>query len=62
MSVRLCLLVAALATAMGLGLRMLVPVQPPDPEFLRRLEHWKSVAADFDRERAERSRKPRGSW
>jgi hypothetical protein len=62
MSVRLCLLLAALATAMGLGLRMLVPVQPPDPEFLGRLEHWKSVAADFDRERAERSRKPRWSW
>ena len=33
MSVRLCLLVAALATAMGLGLRMLVPVQPPIPNF-----------------------------
>jgi hypothetical protein len=62
MSVRLCLLLAALGTAAGLGLRMLVPSQPPDGEILARLEHWKSVGSFFENERAERSRKARGAW
>jgi hypothetical protein len=56
MSVRLCVLLAMLATATGLALLILVPVGPPDGEFLSRIEHWKKVAPIFDRERAERSR------
>ncbi|MDF2975210.1 MAG: hypothetical protein K0R61_5660, partial [Microvirga sp.] len=52
----LCVLLAMLATATGLALRILVPVGPPDGEFLSRIEHWKKVAPIFDHERAERSR------
>jgi hypothetical protein len=56
MSVRVCVILAALATATGLAVRMLVPVRPPDAEFLSRVEHSKKVAPLFERERAERSR------
>jgi hypothetical protein len=43
------LLIAVLAAAAGVGLRLAKPVAPPDPAFLERLEGWKAHAAEFER-------------
>lgn len=47
--IRAALALAALGTAAGLALRFLVPVEPPDPAFLARVEQWKALAPELER-------------
>lgn len=47
--VRSCLVLAALGAAAGLALRLAVPVEPPDPAFLARVEEWKTLAPELER-------------
>lgn len=49
--VRFCLVLAALGAAAGLALRLAVPVEPPEPTFLARVEQWRTLAPELERER-----------
>jgi glycosyltransferase involved in cell wall biosynthesis len=49
LTLRGCLVIAAAGVAVGLALRLARPVQPPEPGLLARIETWKALAAELQR-------------